>query len=107
MVATTSIIGRTAHRKDRIVSAHQIDTGYLQDQLTTLLHVPSPTGFAGPALDVAQAALEALGLEARRTKKGVLVADWAGAASDSNARLDGPRRHVGRYGEGSQRPQAG
>lgn len=52
------------------------------DLLTALLLSPSPTGFAGPALDVAQAALEALNLGARRTRKGVLVADWPGMASD-------------------------
>jgi putative aminopeptidase FrvX len=62
--------------------AHPIDTHYLQDQLIALLQTPSPTGFAGPALDVTQEAMENLGLEARRTRKGILVADWAGESLD-------------------------
>ncbi len=82
MTASPSIIGRKVLRKDRILPSHPIDTQYMLDQLTTLLQTPSPTGFAGPALDVAQTALEELGLEARRTRKGVLVADLAGLASD-------------------------
>lgn len=65
------------------MSGHQIDTKYLQEQLISLLQVPSPTGFAGRALDVAQSALEALGLEPTRTRKGVLVADWPGRSTDA------------------------
>jgi len=69
--------------------AHSIDTHYLQDQLIALLQTPSPTGFAGPALDVTQEAMEKLGLETRRTKKGILVADWAGDSPDRPRALTG------------------
>jgi len=64
------------------LSPLSIDSKYLQTVLTDLLQTPSPTGFAGPALDVTREAMEKLGLETRRTKKGILVADWAGDSPD-------------------------
>jgi len=57
-----------------------IDTAYLLSVLIDLLHIPSPTGRAGPALDYVQQALAQLGLTATRTRKGVLVANWPGAS---------------------------
>jgi putative aminopeptidase FrvX len=65
------------------VAPIDLDTHYMQDRLTALLSAPSPTGFAGPALDVVEDALGALGLECHRNKKGVLLADLEGEASDS------------------------
>jgi putative aminopeptidase FrvX len=69
-------------RKEAILPPISIDSQYTQDCLMDLLRAPSPTGFAEPALDVADAALQALGLETSRTMKGVLVADWPGESSD-------------------------
>ncbi len=60
-----------------------VDTDFLTSLLLKLLETPSPTGFAGPALEVVQGALDQLGLEARRTRKGALVAAWAGEADDA------------------------
>lgn len=64
------------------MSPLSINAHYLQSLLTDLLETPSPTGFAGPALDITQEAMEKLGLDARRTKKGVLVADLAVESQD-------------------------
>jgi putative aminopeptidase FrvX len=62
---------------------HEIDAHYLKERLIALLETPSPTGFAGPALAMVEASLKELGLESRRTNKGLLVADWPGEASDT------------------------
>ena len=59
-----------------------IDTDYLLQFLTTLLNTPSPTGFAHRAIArVEQALAEFPDLRVSHTRKGALVATWAGKAS--------------------------
>lgn len=56
----------------------EINTDYLTDFLVGLLNTPSPTGDAGRGIAYTEAALRELGLETRRTVKGVLVATLEG-----------------------------
>jgi putative aminopeptidase FrvX len=57
----------------------RIDTQYLLDFLVNLLNTPSPTGLAAAGIDLTERALSAFdGLALRRTRKGALVAEWAG-----------------------------
>jgi len=61
-----------------------IDTDYLLQFLTTLLNTPSPTGFAHQAIARVEQALSGFpGLQVTQTRKGALVATWAGKASGS------------------------
>jgi putative aminopeptidase FrvX len=59
-----------------------IDTDYLIQFLTNLLHIPSPTGFAEPAIAFVEKELSQFKqLELSRTRKGALIAKW-NVASD-------------------------
>ena len=61
-----------------------IDADYLLQLLVDLLNTPSPTGFAGKAIDaVDQAMQEFAFLSSTRTRKGALVATWEGVSSDA------------------------
>jgi putative aminopeptidase FrvX len=60
-----------------------VDTESLLSFLEDLLNTPSPTGFAGRAVDRTETALKSLpDLMLRRTRKGALVATWAGRRSN-------------------------
>jgi len=64
------------------MSLPKIDTDYLLQFLTTLLNTPSPTGFAHQAIARVEQALAGFpGLQVNHTRKGALVATWAGKAS--------------------------
>ncbi|MEW6404062.1 MAG: M42 family metallopeptidase [Chloroflexota bacterium] len=57
----------------------KIDTDYLVDFLVKLLNVPSPTGFADPAIEFVEKELSQFRqLTLSRTRKGALVAKWEG-----------------------------
>ena len=59
------------------MSLPKIDTDYLIDFLVKLLNVPSPTGFAEPAIDFVERELSQFKqLELSRTRKGALIAKW-------------------------------
>lgn len=61
-----------------------IDTEYMLNLLVNLLNTPSPTGYAGKAIEVVdQAMKDFLFLSTSLTRKGALVATWDGAAQDS------------------------
>ena len=62
-----------------------IDTNYLTDFLVGLLNTPSPTGDTEAAIAYTERAMQALGLETRRTRKGALLATLMGA-SDTEPR---------------------
>lgn len=64
-------------------AALPIDTDELVRFLTALLNTPSPSGRALAAMALVEQALHEIGLPARRTLKGGLVAEWAGAAQDA------------------------
>jgi putative aminopeptidase FrvX len=51
-----------------------IDQNYLTDFLVNLLNIPSPTGFAEPAVAFVEKELSQL--QFARTRKGALVAKW-------------------------------
>ena len=56
-----------------------IPTDYMLDFLKDLLQIPSPTGFAGKAIDFTERALaDYKDLKITRTRKGALVARWQG-----------------------------
>jgi len=58
-----------------------IDQQYLLEALTGLLNTPSPTGFTEQAIIYLETALQKFpALELQRTRKGALVARWAGEA---------------------------
>src|SRR5512141_2046717 len=60
----------------------QINTDYLVEFLVKLLNIPSPTGFAAPAVAFVEKELSQFGqLQLSRTRKGALVAKWE-VASD-------------------------
>ena len=64
----------------------EINTQFLLDFLTKLLNTPSPTGLAEPAIALTEQTLKAFpALKLSRTRKGALLATWAGE------RDDGPR----------------
>ena len=67
----------------------QIDTAYLTDLLVRLLRTPSPTGNTGAAIAIAGEAFAELGLEARQTNKGALVAVLPGRSSTRPRALSG------------------
>src|SRR5512139_4151639 len=59
------------------MSLPAIDQTYLVDFLVKLLHVPSPTGFAEPAVAFVEKELSQFSqLQLTRTRKGALVAKW-------------------------------
>jgi putative aminopeptidase FrvX len=61
-----------------------IDQQYLLKFLSDLLNTPSPTGFAHEAIEVTGKALAAFPeLRLSHTRKGALVAEWAGKNSDA------------------------
>lgn len=60
-----------------------IDADYLTDLLVGLLNTPSPTGDAERGVAFVEAALQALGVETRRTVKGALTATLAGKSEDA------------------------
>lgn len=54
-----------------------INTSYMLDFLVDLLNIPSPTGFAGPAIDFVEKELSKYKqLSLSRTRKGALLAKW-------------------------------
>jgi len=61
-----------------------IDTEYLLNFLSGLLNTPSPTGLAEPAIAFTEQALATFPeLVLKRTRKGALVASWAGEKADT------------------------
>ncbi len=66
------------------MSLPTIDSKFLLSFLSGLLNTPSPTGLAEPAIAFTEQALMAFPeLTLQRTRKGALVATWAGTKSDS------------------------
>ncbi len=64
------------------MSLPTIDQTYLVDFLVKLLNIPSPTGFAEPAVAFVEKELSQFSqLQLTRTRKGALVAKWE-VASD-------------------------
>jgi putative aminopeptidase FrvX len=61
----------------------KIDVTAMIEFLVGLLNTPSPTGYAGLAIDYVQAAFASLPFEMQRTPKGLLVGTWAGQRVDS------------------------
>lgn len=62
----------------------EIDTTFLLTFLSNLLNTPSPTGFAEPAIAFTEQTLaQFTQLSTRRTRKGALVASWAGKSNDA------------------------
>ena len=60
------------------MSLPAIDQEYLVDFLVKLLNIPSPTGFAEPAIAFVEKELSQLSqLQLTRTRKGALIAKWA------------------------------
>ncbi len=59
-----------------------LDTEYMLDFLVNLLNTPSPTGFTGAAIALAESAFRALHLETRRTRKGALLVTLPGEKND-------------------------
>ena len=54
-----------------------IDTNYFTTFLVDLLNIPSPTGFAEPAIEFVEKELSQYKqLQLSRTRKGALVAKW-------------------------------
>lgn len=61
-----------------------IDRDYLAKFLIDLLNTPSPTGFAHQAIAFAEKTLAGFSeIKLSQTRKGALVAEWAGESSDS------------------------
>ena len=61
----------------------EINTQFLLDFLTKLLNTPSPTGLAEPAIALTEQTLMAFpALKLSRTRKGALLATWAGERDD-------------------------
>jgi putative aminopeptidase FrvX len=61
-----------------------IDADYLLKFLVDLLNTPSPTGFAGKAIDAVDRAMQEFSfLSSIRTRKGALVTTWEGKNSDA------------------------
>ena len=59
------------------MSLPEIDQKYFVDFLVKLLNIPSPTGYAEPAIDFVEKELSKYKqLELSRTRKGALVAKW-------------------------------
>jgi putative aminopeptidase FrvX len=61
------------------MSLPNINSNYLLDFLVKLLNIPSPTGFAEPAIDFVEKELSQFRqLELTRTRKGALLVKWEG-----------------------------
>ncbi len=63
------------------MSLPEINTEYLNKTLISLLNIPSPTGYTDDVVDFLErdiSGLEHPGISTHRTKKGTLVATWAG-----------------------------
>ena len=58
-----------------------VDTDFLNEFLIGLLNTPSPTGDTEKAVAYTERAMQALGLETRRTRKGALLATLSGQSS--------------------------
>jgi putative aminopeptidase FrvX len=70
--------------KETLMPLPPIDTHFLQEFLTNLLNMPSPTGYTEQAIQYSQEALANLpGLSSSRTHKGSLVMTWQGAHSNA------------------------
>jgi putative aminopeptidase FrvX len=66
----------------------EIDTQYLLNVLTTLLNIPSPTGFTHQVIDYLDKTLaEFQELKISRTHKGALLATWPGRQADRSRAL--------------------
>jgi putative aminopeptidase FrvX len=64
-----------------------IDTHYLIEFLTTLLNIPSPTGYTDAAVQFVENSMRAFpALRFKRTHKGALIAAWTGAETDDHPR---------------------
>lgn len=64
----------------------EVDLNYLKDTLTTLLNIPSPTGYTQKAVDFIEhkvAVFSGSGISCHRTHKGALVASWPGKYADA------------------------
>ena len=62
----------------------KVDNEYLLNFLAGLLNTPSPTGLAQPAIDYTEKALAVFpGMRLTHTRKGALVAEWAGKKADA------------------------
>jgi putative aminopeptidase FrvX len=68
--------------ENSMVKLPAIDQDYLRQTLIELLQIPSPTGFTDAAIAYIQEQLKELGLSARSTAKGTLVATWEGEVSN-------------------------
>lgn len=60
-----------------------IDTDYLINTLTTLLNIPSPTGYAEKAIASCEQTFAAFPVQQRRTRKGALMIEWPGQQKDA------------------------
>jgi len=61
----------------------EINTQFLLDFLTKLLNTPSPTGLAEPAIALTEQTLKSFSaLKLSRTRKGAMLATWAGEGDD-------------------------
>jgi peptidase M42 family hydrolase len=60
----------------------EIDVTYLSETLRDLLHIPSPTGHTGVAIDFVAAELARLGVPVWRTRRGALRAELSGARGE-------------------------
>jgi len=70
------------------MSLPAINQEYLIDFLVKLLNIPSPTGFAEPAIDFVEKELSQFKqLELSRTRKGALVAKWKVESDDAPVAL--------------------
>ncbi len=64
------------------ITLPSIDSEYLTSFLTRLLNTPSPTGFAGRAIEITQEALsEFRGITLSTNRKGALLAEWPGESA--------------------------
>ena len=60
-----------------------IDSDYLVNFLTRLLNTPSPTGFTEQAIGLCEETFAAFPVRLARTRKGALLAEWAGRQADA------------------------
>ena len=65
----------------KLIAMLTIDRTYLVDVLVQLLKTPSPSGHTAEVVAQLEPRFEALGLTPRRTNKGALLAEWAGASA--------------------------
>ena len=80
-----------------------IDENYFTTFLVDLLNIPSPTGFAEPAIEFVEKELSKYKqLQLSRTRKGALVAKWEVKSRSASRCFDRPCRYARRGGEGDQ-----